>query len=174
MGSYTAASTTLSRMEARPVDIPRLATPTEACCVAELLDAFNREYDTPTPGKRVLATRLARLLDTGDVLALLTGEPAVAVALLTLRPNVWYDGPVAVLDELYVAPELRGRGLGSALLAAAEDVVRRRGGQLVEINVDGVDADARRFYERHGYANTEPAQELPMLYYYRELGETMS
>jgi GNAT superfamily N-acetyltransferase len=82
-----------------------------------LLDVFNREFDTPTTGKAVLATRLRRLLAGGDV-----------IALLTLRPNLWYDGPVAVLDELYVAPEAHGRGLGSALLAAAEAVTRQRGG----------------------------------------------
>jgi len=44
--------------------------------VAGLLDAFNREYDTPTPGNAVLATRLGRLLASGDVVALLTGDPA--------------------------------------------------------------------------------------------------
>jgi GNAT superfamily N-acetyltransferase len=119
------------------MDAPRVATLTEVASVAGLLDAFNREFDTPTPGKAVLAARLGRLLAGGDVIALLTGDPAVAVALLTLRPNVWYDGPVALLDELYVAPELRGRGLGSALLAAAEAVTRQHGGELLEINVDG-------------------------------------
>ncbi len=105
------------------------------------------------------------------MIALLAGDPAVAVALLTMRPNVWYDGPVAVLDELYVAPERRGQGIGSALLAAAEAVTRGRGGELLEINVDGDDTDARRFYERHGYANSEPGEDQPLLYYYRDLTE---
>jgi GNAT superfamily N-acetyltransferase len=152
----------------RPSD-PRVASTAEAATVAALLDAFNREYDTPTPGSGVLAERLERLLEGGDVIALLTGEPAVGVALLTLRPNVWYDGPVALLDELYVVPAVRDQGLGTALLAAAEAVVRERGAELLEINVDAGDTDARRFYERHGYTNTEPGQDEPMLYYYREL-----
>jgi len=161
-------------MEQLPVGTPRVATLAEAVSVAGLLDAFNREFDTPTPGKVVLAKRLGRLLASGEVVALLTGDPAVAVALLTLRPNVWYDGPVALLDELYVAPELRGRGLGSALLAAAEAVTRQRGGQLLEINVDGDDTGARRFYQRHGYHNSEPGEDQPILYYYRELGSATS
>ncbi len=139
--------------------------------MAELLDAFNREYDTPTPGTTVLAERLRRLLARGDVVAVLAGEPAVAVALATLRPNVWYDGAVALLDELYVAPELRGRGIGSALLAVVEATVRQRGGEMLEINVDGHDTGARRFYERHGYSNTEPGDDQPLLYYFRELSD---
>ena len=155
-----------------PVGTPRLATVADVAVVAELLDAFNREYDTPTPGPAVLAMRLRRLLAGESVLALLTGDPAAGLALLTLRPTIWYDDPVALLDELYVVPELRGQGLGSALLAAAEAVTRQRGGQVLEINVDGQDTDARRFYERHGYSSTEPGQDQPMLYYYRELGST--
>ncbi len=153
-----------------PAGAPRRATTADAATTAALLDAFNREYDTPTPGTAVLTERLERLLGGGQVIALLTGEPAVGVALLTLRPNVWYEGPVALLDELYVVPGRRGQGLGSALLAAAEAVTRQHGGELLEINVDGGDTAARRFYERHGYADTEPGEEQPALYYYRELG----
>jgi GNAT superfamily N-acetyltransferase len=88
-----------------------------------------------------------------------------------MRPNVWYDGPVALLDELYVVPRYRSRGIGSAVLAQVETEVRRRGAELLEINVDGEDIDARRFYERHGYTNTEPGQDEPMLYYYRDLDD---
>lgn len=147
----------------------RRAQPTDAGVVAQLLDAFNREYETPSPGPAVLTARLRELLATGDVLALLVGNPAVGVGLVTLRPNVWYAGPVALLDELYVVPGRRGRGLGSALLGATEQVVRERGGELLEINVDGDDTAARRFYERHGYRNHEPGQDEQLLYYFREL-----
>lgn len=75
---------TLDGMEQFPFDTPRAATVTEVASVAGLLDAFNREFDTPTPGEGVLATRLSRLLPAGDVVALLNDDPAVAVALLTL------------------------------------------------------------------------------------------
>lgn len=151
----------------------------QSCCPRGRDWAFaggsvNREFDTPTPGKAVLATRLRRLLDGGDVIALLTVDPAVAVALLNLRPNVWCDGPIALLDELYAAPKLRGRGRGSALLAVLEAVTRKRGGELLEINVDGDDTAARRFYQRRGYVNSESGEDQPLIYYYRELGNATS
>lgn len=147
----------------------RVAEPADARLVAQLLDDFNREYETASPGVEVLTRRLAELLVGEQVLALLVGDPAQGLALLTMRPNVWYAGPVALLDELYVVPAVRGHGLGTALLQAAEEVVRARGGELLEINVDGDDADARRFYERHGYRNSEPGKEEQLLYYFRDL-----
>ena len=148
----------------------RVAKPRDdAGVVAQLLDDFNREYDTPSPGAAVLTARLEQLLAGSGVVALLAGDPADGVGLLTLRPNVWYAGPVGLLDELYVVPTRRGQGLGTALLLAAEEVVRRRGGEVLEINVDGDDADARRFYERHGYRNSEPGKDEQLLYYFREL-----
>lgn len=150
-------------------DIPRRATTADAATVARLLHDFNTEFDTPTPGPDALKRRLTYLLAGDDVVALLVGEPATGLAVLSFRPNVWYEGPVAILDELYVCPEVRGQRLGSALLAAACDLVRRRGGELMEINVDGDDTDARRFYEARGFRNTEPNRTDPLLYYFREL-----
>lgn len=155
--------------ESASANIPRRATTADAATVAQLLHDFNTEFDTPTPGPDVLKGRLTHLLAGDDVVALLVGEPATGVAVLSFRPNVWYEGPVAILDELYVRPGLRGQRLGSALLAAACDLVRRRGGELMEINVDGDDTDARRFYEARGFRKTEPNRTDPLLYYFREL-----
>lgn len=148
----------------------RSASAADATVVAGMLDAFNREFDTPTPGPAVLAERLPRLLADGRLAVLLTGEPPAGVAVLSFRPNLWYEGPVLLLDELYVRPELRGRRYGHALLEAACQLARKHGAEVLEINVDGEDTDARRFYEAHGFTNTEPGASEPMYYYYRELG----
>jgi hypothetical protein len=93
----------LAEMKQWPVVTPWMATVAQATTVARLLDAFNREYRTPTPGPAVLATRLRRLLAGTEVIALLAGDPTLAVALVTLRPNVWYEGPVALLDRCLAA-----------------------------------------------------------------------
>jgi GNAT superfamily N-acetyltransferase len=134
----------------------RLATPDDAERLAQLLHEFNVEFGTDTPGPDVLAPRLRRLLGTDRTFCVVAGDPISGFGLVTLRPNVWFDSPVALLDELYVVPHLRGHGIGSSLLAGVESVCRARGVEQVEINVDEPDHDARRFYERHGYRCGDP------------------
>lgn len=66
----------------------RVAHRQEAGVVAQLLDDFNRKYETPSPGPALLTARLQQLLAGRDVFAVLIGDPACGVGLLTLRPNV--------------------------------------------------------------------------------------
>lgn len=147
----------------------RWAQVAEAAEIARLLHDFNTEFDTPSPGVAALTARLAELLPEGRTTALLAGDPAVAVALLTSRPNVWYDGPVLLLDELYVAPDHRGRGIGSAIIDRLLTDARADGVALVEINVDEGDVDAQRFYERHGFRSGDVSPDERAFYYSREL-----
>lgn len=153
------------------VAVVRRATADDAAVVARLLDEFNREFDTPTPGAEVLAARLRELLGTESTFAYLAGDPAVAVALLTRRPNVWYAGPVDLLDELYVAPAHRDRGIGGAIIARLLEDARRDGVALVEINVDEADVDTQRFYARHGFAGRGDGDDERAVYFWRELHE---
>ena len=152
-------------------DAVRLATPNDAERLARLLHDFNTEFGTPSPGPAVLAPRVARLLAGDRTFAVVAGEPIIGFGLVTLRPNVWFDGPVALLDELYVAPSHRNRGLGTAMLARIESTCRARDVGLVEINVDDGDADARRLYQRHGYRCSTPDEPEPARYYWRDLTE---
>ena len=147
----------------------RLATPDDADEIARLLHDFNTEFDTPSPGADVLAPRLRALLGTDGTVAILAGTPAVGVALVTLRPNVWYTGPVALLDELYVVPDLRDRGIGSAIMAELMAMARQRLVALIEINVDEADVDAQRFYASHGFSGFDPATGERAFYFSLEL-----
>jgi ribosomal protein S18 acetylase RimI-like enzyme len=147
----------------------RRATVEDAGVVARLLHDFNTEFDTASPGVDVLTRRLQSLLETPETIAYLTGEPAVGVALVTLRTNVWYDGPVALLDELYVSPDRRGGGHGSAMIERLLADAAASGVSAVEINVDEVDVDAQRFYERHGFSGMDAATGERAYYYSLEL-----
>ena len=147
----------------------RIATVADADVVAQLLHDFNVEFDTPSPGADTLAARLRALLASPTTFAILVGEPAIGVALVTLRPNVWYDGQVALLDELYVVPEFRSRGHGTAMMEVLLAHARANDVDLIEINVDEGDVDAQRFYERHGFVSIEPTTKERAFYFHQEL-----
>ena len=154
---------------AGPTPSARLAEVGDAADVARLLHDFNTEFDTPSPGPEILTRRLAHLLAGASTLAVIAGDPAVAVGLVTLRPNVWYDGDVALLDELYVVPRLRNGGLGTAIIDLLHAHAAAAGIDAIEINVDEGDIDAQRFYERHGYSAAEPDTGERAFYYFREV-----
>jgi GNAT superfamily N-acetyltransferase len=149
--------------------IVRIAGVDDAGEVARLLHDFNVEFETPTPGVETLAARLRRLLGGSTTVAILAGEPAFGVALVTVRTNVWYDGHVALLDELYVAPGRRNQGTGTALIDELLSWAQTNSVDLIEINVDEGDVDAQRFYERHGFTSTEPTTNERAFYFFREL-----
>jgi ribosomal protein S18 acetylase RimI-like enzyme len=55
------------------------------------------------------------------------------------------------LYALRVKPAFRERGLGTRLIQAAEDELRRRGMDTASIGVEKDNPRARALYERHGY-----------------------
>lgn len=150
----------------------RCASAADAATAAAMLDAFAREFDSPSDGAEVLTRRLAALVARPDVVLLLAG-PADApsgLALTCLRPTAFVDGEAAFLEELYVIPAERNRGLGTALLRRAIDEAHARGAEHFEIGVDEDDVDARRFYERHGFSTLAAADSTErMLLYERDL-----
>ncbi|GGD12094.1 GNAT family N-acetyltransferase [Nocardioides daphniae] len=148
----------------------RVATVADAATVAGLLHDFNVEFEAPTPSAADFTRRLSTQLGHDGVRAWLAeadgdGEP-VGFALATLRPSPYSDGGTVLLEELYARPARRGTGVGTALMEALATWVVERGAGEVQINVDEVDTDARRFYERLGFTNVEDGSR--MLLYVRE------
>jgi ribosomal protein S18 acetylase RimI-like enzyme len=58
---------------------------------------------------------------------------------------------VLMVTGVAVDPELQGRGVGAALMAAVHDEARRRGARKLSLRVLGENEPARRLYERAGY-----------------------
>ncbi|WP_276257734.1 GNAT family N-acetyltransferase [Haloglomus litoreum] len=56
-----------------------------------------------------------------------------------------------VVRNIYVRPAERGRGIGTALLRAAESHLAEQGVSVVSLEVMAANEAARRFYRRHGY-----------------------
>lgn len=148
----------------------RLATVEDAAAIARLLRDFNLEFSEPTPGVEALTEKVRSLLAESEITVLLPGEGPDGLALLRFRPALWSEGLEAYLQELYVVPELRGRGIGRALMEHTVELVRERGADGIDLNTGETDTAARGLYESMGFTNREGGPDGPsMLFYEREL-----
>ena len=148
-----------------------MAGPADAAEVAELLDRFQLEFDEPTPGPQVLASRVRDHIGRGLSVFLLAGPHGVGVGQLRFREWLLTGEPICYLEELYVVPDHRGQGHGRALMESAMHVARERGATTIELTTSATDTTARALYERLGFTNLERVgdPETQMLYYEREL-----
>ncbi|HET9163706.1 MAG TPA: GNAT family N-acetyltransferase [Solirubrobacterales bacterium] len=139
----------------------------DATDIARLLHDFNTEYDDPTPPIPVLAERIRELLATESIVVLLAGdEPAIGIALFRIRPSLWSSAEDVYLEELYVVPGQRGRGIGRALLTTAIEAARAAGANHFELTTGEEDIEARALYESCGLTNREGAPDGPRMLYY--------
>lgn len=152
----------------------RLARPTDALGVAQLLHDFNLEYDDPTPEPPVLAERVRELVESGETAVLLAGlsPDGLAVlspdglAVLRFRPALWSEGLECYLAELYVVPERRGQGLGRRLMTAAIELARSRGADTMDLGTGDDDVAARALYESLGFTSRDGGPTGPVNYFY--------
>jgi len=148
----------------------RRADVADAETVGQLLHDFNSEFDEPTPGPRVLAARLGRLIAGHETTVLLGGAGPHGLAVLRFRPSIWTESFECYLAELYVVPDRRGQGLGRALMETAMDVARKEGADYMDLGTSEDDVAARALYESLGFSNREGRADGPVNYYYeREL-----
>jgi GNAT superfamily N-acetyltransferase len=84
-----------------------------------------------------------------EVLAARAEGRVVVVAILAYRLSISAAGPFASIEDFYVRPEDRRRGVGRALLEAVEKRCTSRGVSYVEAQVE--DEEAAAFYSALGY-----------------------
>ena len=88
---------------------------------------------------------------SGVVFLARADERVAGVAYMAMIPSVEHCGPVAWLEELYVKPAVRGRGIGTELVNAVIEWAHRAGMVAVELEVDAGHRRAEALYQRAGF-----------------------
>lgn len=125
-----------------------------------------RESMPAAPEPEQVAALAGRVARTGAA-AVVAMEEGVAVACCFFEPLTEPDGETLIeggahLSGVAVEPSRWGEGLATAVLAFAEDEVRRRGYLRFRLHVHEENERARRLYERNGWnlvatGHTHPA-----------------
>ncbi|WP_328911937.1 MULTISPECIES: GNAT family N-acetyltransferase [unclassified Streptomyces] len=124
-----------------------------------------RYYGRPTDDEEVAAVLAEEPSDdltrpTGEFLAAhLDGVPVGCVGVRVLDV---LDASSVELTRMYVAPEVRGRGLADTLVGAAESVARDTfGARVIRLDTRADLVEARALYARHGYTEIDAYNDSP-------------
>jgi GNAT superfamily N-acetyltransferase len=131
------------------------ATSSDIPALCELLGhLFSQEADF-TPDHEAQARGLASIIEdpgVGHILVARRGDMAVGMVSLLYTVSTALGGRVALLEDMVVAPQARGAGLGSQLLARAVELARAGGCQRITLLTDRVNEPGQRFYQKHGFS----------------------
>ena len=130
----------------------RQATPSDLDHLAPLFDGYRQFYRQSSDvegAKRFLLDRL-RYNQSIIFVAFQAGE---AVGFTQLYPS-FSSGAMAqilILNDLFVAPNARKRGIGSALLGHAAEYARQIGALRLVLSTEAENRAAQSLYEQHGW-----------------------
>ena len=133
----------------------RPAALADAPAVLGLMQDFYAEaglaFDGRTQGRAldVLLTRPE--LGAVHLLCTATSGDALGHLVLTRGHSLEFGGLFMLLDELYLRPEIRGRGEGRRALDFAAGQARAAGAHALRLEVEHANARARDAYARAGF-----------------------
>lgn len=120
---------------------------------SHLLGPENRAVIRETVVQRIVAANL---------LVAQREEHVVGFVMFALEHGRYeQDVTPGVVENLYVVPDARREGIGSALLRAAEDRLVADGATAVQLETMAENDTARQFYAAHGYTPYRLALEKP-------------
>lgn len=126
--------------------------------IVSMVMALYTDDPAPTPMSRgMIVSTMARLRAEplrGRVVVYDVGAGIVAYAILCSFWSNELGGEVCIIDELYVNPEARGRGISTGLVRslAAGTMPWFRDAVAVELEVTPSNHRARELYQRLGFA----------------------
>ena len=132
----------------------REATKSDLPVIGKLLeDLTNAMDDTEGIDIGIAIKTCEHLLNDASsyiLVAAMEGTP-VGFINFTIRQTILHRSPSALIDELVVAEEYRGKGVGKQLVLAAIEKCRQLGCCEVEVSTEKTNLKARKFYKRYGF-----------------------
>ena len=159
-----------------PIEV-RPARPDEHAAVGELLARVYEDEGWGSGRYLDVLRDVAGRAEHAEVLVAVEGDRLLGSVTVATRggPTAELAAPgEAVVRMLVTEPAARGRGVGTALVAACLDAARRDGCVRVRLSTQRGMAAAHRVYERYGFTRTpeldwQPEPGLTLLTYALEL-----
>ena len=129
-------------------DIPQL------CILLEELFSQEAEFK---PDPEVQSEGLEKIIsspETGRVIVAREGSDIVGMANLLFTVSTALGSPAAILEDMVVLPQARRSGIGSRLIDYCLKTAVQKGCKRITLLTDHDNAEAHRFYERHGFARS--------------------
>ena len=94
-------------------------------------------------------------LESDDLISLLIfeedGVPVGFANLMTIY-SVWAHGKALILDDLYLRPDVRGKGYGKQALGYIEQFAAEHGYKRLQFQSEATNPNAMEFYVSQGYS----------------------
>jgi len=132
----------------------REATKSDLPAIGKLLEDLTNAMDNTEGIDTGIALKTCQyvLNDTSShFLVAARGETPVGFINFTVRQTILHRSPSALIDELIVAEEYRGKGVGKQLVQAAIEKCRQLGCCEVEVSTEKTNLKAREFYKKCGF-----------------------
>ncbi|MCL5974809.1 MAG: GNAT family N-acetyltransferase [Gammaproteobacteria bacterium] len=126
-------------------DIPQL------CLLLDNLFSQESEFK---PDSELQALGLAAIIEgdgIGDILVAKQSGQIIGMVNLLYTVSTALGSRVAILEDMVIAPQHRGLGVGSVLLKNAIDFAKQKGCKRITLLTDNDNEAAHRFYEQHGF-----------------------
>jgi len=142
----------------------RAAVATDTPCLVDLLSRQMAEHhlDAAPDALARAAADVFSNRSLGTFLVAVFDNDLVGVAYVAFLHSMEHTGTIPLLEELYVLPEHRGRGAGSALLRSALEQFSTSPGVPMELEVDVSHRTVESFYRRHGFTPRERSRWIRM------------
>lgn len=140
-----------------PAETVRQASRSDLDTLVALMSDFYAESGFSLDPERA-AVAFAGLLEDdrlGRIWIVAGDEGAAGYLVCTLGYSMEYGGHDAFIDDLYVKPGFRGRGLGTLALETARAFCLARGVRAIHLEVDRANAPAQRLYRKLGFRSND-------------------